>query len=83
MKRKKLNLQDLHVDSFDTHTLDQEPRGTVKGHDYGANHSAVCTNGGHSCWWTEGPNFNCVCNYTQGACTWGGQETCAEYTCPQ
>lgn len=82
MKQKKLNLQDLSVDSFDTHMPAREQRGTVKGHEYGANHTLPYTCDDYSCWWTNGPNINCWCNETDGACTYGAQETCAGYNPP-
>jgi hypothetical protein len=76
-KQKKLILQDLAVDSFETRLPVTEQRGTVHGH---ATELYTCDD--YSCWWTNGPNINCWCNYTDGACTWGAQETCAHYSPP-
>lgn len=81
MPQKKLNLQDLAVDSFDTDAPTTEQRGTVRAH-YGANHTGPFTCDDHTCWWTEGPDINCYCNYTDGYCTQGPQETCAQAVPP-
>lgn len=77
MKQKKLNLQDLTVDSFETRRPVNGQRGTVHAH---ATEAYTCDD--YSCWWTNGPNINCWCNETDGACTAGAQQTCMQYNPP-
>jgi hypothetical protein len=115
---KKLNLNDLTVDSFDTLGIPTPDVGTIKAHEYSwTNDCETCRvtcNGADTCntcpgtgqsdlggcgatnYWenTCGDQYTCNnhscrmtgagcnCNYTEGACTWGVQETCAGWNPP-
>jgi hypothetical protein len=70
MKKTRLDIRNLEVDSFDTLSIPTE-RGTVQAH-YGTKPGYSVHQ--HSCVMT---GEYCHCNYTDGACTWGADETCA------
>ncbi len=122
MKKLRLDLEDLKVDSFQTVPTPKMADGTVMGHGVtefacftidpadpcmtqpgwtcvgaectgGGDATLICseatcwqeTCNGHTCghyYSCQMTGAQCSCNETEGACTWGTQETCAGYDPP-
>ncbi|HEX2078674.1 MAG TPA: hypothetical protein VHG08_13220 [Longimicrobium sp.] len=74
MKKLKLDVDELAVESFDPECRVERPRGTVDAHE---DTEFLCDTNYHSCGWSE--NTNC---YTQGCRT--DFETCGDFgsCCP-
>ncbi|HWK88839.1 MAG TPA: hypothetical protein VNP72_02560 [Longimicrobium sp.] len=78
MRKLKLDVEALEVESFEATPEPSGLRGTVKGHYYTepwtANEPSVCVDA--SCAWTHCNNLSCLAN-----CGSGGAQTYGQYTC--